>query len=56
MSENKGPVTMTEKERQIFEVFRFVIPKLSESDKSYLLGMGEGMAIKVKAAGKGVGQ
>ena len=37
---------MTEKEKKIFETFGQVIPKLSESDKSYLLGLGEGMAIK----------
>lgn len=38
---------MTEKERKIFETFAKVIPELSESDKSYLLGLGEGMSIKV---------
>lgn len=38
---------MTEKERKIFITFAEVIPKLSDSDKSYLLGLGEGMAIKV---------
>ena len=37
---------MSEKEKKIFETFGEVIPKLSESDKSYLLGPGEGMAIK----------
>lgn len=39
---------MLEKERQIMETFAFIIPKLSDSDKSYLLGLGEGMAIRVK--------
>ena len=39
---------MLDKERQIMETFAFIIPKLSESDKSYLLGLGEGMAIRVK--------
>lgn len=39
---------MSEKEKQIIETFALVIPNLSESDKSYLLGLGEGMAIKVK--------
>ena len=39
---------MSEKEKQIIETFALIIPKLSESDKSYLLGLGEGMAIKVE--------
>ncbi len=33
-------------EKQIIETFVLIIPKLSENDKSYLLGLGEGMAIK----------
>lgn len=37
---------MSEKEKRIIETFALIIPKLSESDKSYLLGLGEGMAIK----------
>ena len=41
---------MSEREKQIMETFAVIIPKLSESDKSYLLGLGEGMAIKVEAA------
>ena len=36
---------MSEREKQIIETFALIIPKLSESDKSYLLGLGEGMAI-----------
>ena len=36
-----------EKEKQIIENFAVVIPKLSEEDKSYLLGLGEGMAMRV---------
>lgn len=43
---------MTEKEKKIFETFGQLIPKLSESDKSYLLGLGEGMAIKLGMAEK----
>ena len=39
---------MSEKEKQIIETFALVIPNLSESDKSYLLGLGKGMAIKVQ--------
>lgn len=38
---------MSEKEKQIIKTFAVIIPKLSESDKSYLLGLGEGMAIKI---------
>lgn len=36
-----------QKEKQIIENFAVVIPRLSEADKSYLLGLGEGMAMKV---------
>ena len=36
---------MSEKEKRIMETFAEVIPRLSDSDKSYLLGLGEGMAI-----------
>lgn len=39
---------MIEKEKQIIENFAVVIPKLSEEDKSYLLGLGEGMAMRVQ--------
>lgn len=41
---------MSEKEQKIMETFGKVIPKLSESDKSYLLGLGEGMSIKIRIA------
>ena len=43
---------MSEKEKRIMETFALIIPKLSEADKSYLLGLGEGMAIKVDAQNK----
>ncbi|WP_300801370.1 hypothetical protein [uncultured Acetatifactor sp.] len=39
---------MTEREKQILEKFILIMPKLSESDRSYLLGIGEGMAIKAR--------
>lgn len=39
---------MSEKEKKILETLGQIIPKLSESDKSYLLGLGEGMAINVE--------
>lgn len=41
---------MTEKEEKIFQTFAEVIPKLSDSDKSYLLGLGEGISVKIKMA------
>ena len=43
---------MSEREKQIIETFALIIPKLSESDKSYVLGLGEGMAIKVESQEK----
>lgn len=43
---------MSEKEKKILETFGQIIPKLSESDKSYLLGLGEGMAIKTEKESK----
>lgn len=36
---------MSNEERQILEMFGAIIPKLSEKNKSYLLGLGEGMVI-----------
>lgn len=38
---------MTDKEEKILKTFAIVLPKLSETDKSYLLGPGEGMVIRV---------
>ena len=35
---------MLVKEKQILETFSKIIPALPESDNSYLLGLGEGMA------------
>lgn len=39
---------MLDRDKQILETFAVVIPKLSESDKKYLLGLGNGMAIKIE--------
>lgn len=39
---------MEEREKKILENFAVLIPKLSEADKSYLLGLGEGMMIKIE--------
>lgn len=35
---------ITDKEEKILKTFALIIPKLSESDKSYLLGLGDGIA------------
>ena len=39
---------MSEKEKKIIQTFAKLIPKLSTNDKSYLLGLGEGMALKLE--------
>ena len=44
----KGSEDMSEKEKKIMQIFAVLIPKLSESDKKYLLGLGEGMALKLE--------
>lgn len=38
---------MTEKEKQIMETFERVLPNMSDEDKAYLLGFGEGLAASV---------
>lgn len=38
---------MTEKEKQIIQTIADVLPKLSQEDKAYLLGFGEGLAASV---------
>lgn len=37
---------MLAEEKRIIEVFALIMPKLSDNDKSYLIGLGEGMALK----------
>lgn len=37
---------MSEKEKKILETIATAIPKMSEFDKGYLLGMGEAMVSK----------
>ena len=32
---------MTDREKQILKTFALLIPRLSDSDKSYLIGLGE---------------
>ena len=46
MSEMMETAVMTEREKRIMENFSRIIPKLSENDKCFLLGMGEGMTVK----------
>lgn len=36
---------MSDKEKKIIETISNILPNLSKEDKSYLLGLGEGMAI-----------
>ena len=43
---------MTEKDKQIMDRFAMIIPKLSESDKDYLLGFGNGMAVNAEMKAK----
>ena len=38
---------MLKRDKQILETFKTVIPQLSESDKSYLLGLSDGMAMRL---------
>jgi len=38
---------MTEEEKKILKNFAVIIPQLSETDKSYLIGLGEGMALRI---------
>ena len=39
---------MTETEKKILQTFARVIPKLTESQKNRILGIGEGMEIKAE--------
>ena len=41
-------MNMQEREKKILENFAEIIPKLIEADKSDLLGLGEGMLIKIE--------
>lgn len=54
----KGGTTevMTEHEKQMLKTFALLIPELSDSDKSYLIGLGEGMAIKARQENEKSGQ
>ena len=47
------PAVMTEKEKKIMQTFGKVIPKLTEPQKNYLLGLGEGMDIAKSGADRG---
>lgn len=38
---------MSDKEKQILETFRKVVPELNDLEKEKLLAFGEGMAFKV---------
>lgn len=43
---------MTEKEKQTLMVFMTVFCKLSERDKGYILGLGDGMAMQLELSAK----
>lgn len=43
---------MTEKEKQTLMVFMTVFCKLSERDKGYILGLGDGMAMQLELPAK----
>lgn len=47
VAKTKEVKTMTEKEKQIIQTIADVLPKLSNEDKAYLLGFGEGLAASV---------
>lgn len=42
---------MSEKQKEILNVFEKVLPKMSAEDQSYLLGYGEGMATAMSKKG-----
>jgi hypothetical protein len=37
---------ISDREKDILKNFSVIIPKLSDADKFYLLGLGEGLAMK----------
>ncbi len=47
MAETAVKEVMTDKERKIMQTFGEVIPKLTEGEKNYLLGLGEGMRVSI---------
>lgn len=44
----KGADNMSEKEKEVLEKLKEVIPKMSEFDKGYILGKVENMAAEAK--------
>ncbi len=43
---------MSDKDSEIMEIFRNLLPKLSEQEKTQLLCFGEGMAFKISQTTK----
>ena len=39
---------MQERQKQILDVFKVILPKMSAESQNYLLGYGEGMAAAMK--------
>ncbi len=53
MAETTVKEVMTDKERKIMRTFGEVIPKLTEGEKDYLLGLGEGMRVSISKTATG---
>lgn len=53
MAETAVKEVMTDKERKIMRTFGEVIPKLTEGEKNYLLGLGEGMRVSISKTATG---
>lgn len=53
MAETTVKEVMTDKERKIMQTFGEVIPKLTEGEKNYLLGLGEGMRVSISKTATG---
>jgi hypothetical protein len=53
MTETAVKEVMTDKERKIMRTFGEVIPKLTEGEKDYLLGLGEGMRVSISKTATG---
>ena len=47
-TKSKGGNTMTDKEKEIMEVFKKVLPNLTREEKDRLLFFGKGMAFKAE--------
>jgi hypothetical protein len=53
LSKEEERYMLTDVEEQIIQLFAIAIPKLSESKKEYLRGIGEGMILGIDKQEKG---